>query len=116
MSRQKPSPNEIRAPLAARIVELEPALILEAMKMEHVLPLPPATRVREWRVAPGDMVEEGALLAVLEPSTAQDVAREAQQADDAAAVRADLQRVIDRHAFTLDANREEAVTKRHPQR
>src|SRR5205085_6658620 len=88
---------------------------LEAMKMEHVLPLPPATRVREWRVAPGDMVEEGALLAVLEPSTAQDVAREAQQADDAAAVRADLQRVIDRHAFTLDANREEAVTTRHAQ-
>src|SRR4051812_10291521 len=103
MSPPKPSPPQNRAPPAARIVELEPALILEAMKMEHVLPLPAATRVREWRVTPGDMVEEGALLALLEPAAAPDAAREVSQADDPVATRADLQRVIDRHAFTLDA-------------
>jgi acetyl-CoA carboxylase carboxyltransferase component len=107
--------NELRAPMAARIVELEPALVLEAMKMEHVLPLPPGTRVREWRVAAGEMVEEGALLALLEPAAAASSAQQPGPATNTPGIRADLQRVIDRHAFTLDASRPEAVAKRHAQ-
>ena len=55
---------KLHAPLAARVVQLEPALVLEAMKMEHVVPLPPGTRVAEWRVGVDEMVEEGALLRV----------------------------------------------------
>jgi acetyl-CoA carboxylase carboxyltransferase component len=102
--------------MAARIVQLQPALILEAMKMEHVVPLPPGTRVREWRVAADEMVEEGHVLALLEAELVAPA-----QADDPGLrrddnlVRADLQRVIDRHAFTLDANRKDAVDKRHAQ-
>jgi biotin carboxyl carrier protein len=70
MSLQSPSARggierEFRAPVAARIVQLEPALILEAMKMEHVIPIPPGARVREWRVAPGDTVETGDPIALL---------------------------------------------------
>ena len=59
---------DLRAPLTASIVQLEPVLILEAMKMEHVVPLPPGTRVAEWFVGPGEFVEEGAVLARLDSS------------------------------------------------
>jgi acetyl-CoA carboxylase carboxyltransferase component len=115
MSRKSSSTLELRAPMAARVVELQPALVLEAMKMEHVLPLPEGTRVREWRVAAGDMVDEGTLLALLEPAASAGEAKNAKASEDPAGIRADLQRVIDRHAFTLDASRPEAVAKRHAQ-
>jgi acetyl-CoA carboxylase carboxyltransferase component len=116
MSRPSPAnARELRAPMAARIVQLEPALVIEAMKMEHVLPLPPGVRVAEWHVAAGDMVEEGELLARLEPADAAHPVHEAAAERNADAIRPDLQRVIDRHAFTLDANRPDAVAKRHAQ-
>jgi len=120
----RPIPSELRAPMAARIVQIEPALLLEAMKMEHVVPLPPGMRVREWRVGVDEMVEEGQVLAVLE-STHVTPARAGVVGDghdddpglrrDDNTVRADLQRVIDRHSFTLDTNRKDAVDKRHAQ-
>ena len=106
---------ELRAPMAARIVQLQPELVVEAMKMEQVVPLPPGTRVAEWFVAAGDMMEEGQVLARLEAAGATQATAKAVASRDRDAVRADLQRVVDRHAFTLDANRKEAVAKRHAQ-
>ena len=82
--------------MAARVVELSPALVLEAMKMEHVVPLPPQMRVRAWHVAAGDMVEQGDLLAMLEPAHAAGPTPSTASQDDPRAIRADLQRVIDR--------------------
>ena len=105
----------LHSPMAARIVQLEPALVLEAMKMEHVVPLPPATRVAQWRVGVDEMVEEGALLAILEPADTAQSTDDAGAGADPGAIRPDLQRVIDRHAFTLDENRKEAVARRHAQ-
>jgi acetyl-CoA carboxylase carboxyltransferase component len=120
MSLQSPSARggierEFRAPVAARIVQLEPALVLEAMKMEHVIPIPPGARVREWRIAPGDMVEAGDLIALLEPAAAAQAPQAEDEKQDTDAIRPDLRRVIDRHAFTLDGNRPEAVARRHAQ-
>ena len=106
---------ELRAPLTGCIVQLEPALVLEAMKMEHVVPLPPGLRVAEWFAGEGDVVEEGDLLARLEPSGTAQAGEARQETRNPDAIRPDLQRVIDRHAFTLDANRPEAVAKRHAQ-
>src|SRR5438132_9690136 len=107
--------REFRSPIAARVVQLQPELVLEAMKAEHVVPIPPGTRVAEWRVAAGDSVDEGQLLALVEPADAAHAAEAAQETPDRDAIRPDLQRVIDRHAFTLDENRKEAVAKRHAQ-
>jgi len=107
--------RELRAPMAARVVQLEPQLILEAMKMEHVLPLPAGTRVAEWHVTADEMVEEGQLLASLVAASGAHAAESQTVAEQNSAVRADLQRVIDRHAFTLDENRTDAVAKRHAQ-
>jgi acetyl-CoA carboxylase carboxyltransferase component len=61
---------------------------------------------------PGRLRGAGPVLLVLEPSTPS-VAQAAGAAHDPDHIRADLQRVIDRHAFTLDANRPDAVAKRH---
>jgi biotin carboxyl carrier protein len=45
----------------------DPIATLEAMKMEHVVAAPHAGTLSEVRVAAGDQVTRGQLLAVLEP-------------------------------------------------
>ena len=123
-----PAPEgAVLAPMPARLVQLSVAegdavaagaelAVLEAMKMEHVLLAPHAGRVRRLLAAPGGYLAQGEPLLVLD---AAEVAAEA-LADDAAVhdpehIRSDLQRVRDRHAFTLDAARPAAVAKRHAQ-
>jgi biotin carboxyl carrier protein len=49
-----------------RLAEEEVILILESMKMEIPVEAPCAGRLAELRVAEGDSVEEGAVLAVIE--------------------------------------------------
>jgi 3-methylcrotonyl-CoA carboxylase alpha subunit len=47
----------------------ETLVVMEAMKMEHAVKAPHAGRVTELRVAPGDQVDGGALLAVVDSAT-----------------------------------------------
>lgn len=120
-------PHAVCAPMPARLVQLTVAVgdvvaagadlaVLEAMKMEHVLQAPYAGRVQALAVAPGDYLVPGQSLLLLEPvDDAGTVAASEAQAQDPDHIRADLQRVIDRHAFTLDAHRPAAVAKRHAQ-
>jgi biotin carboxyl carrier protein len=69
---------EVLAPMPGGIVALhrragdaveagDPIATLEAMKMEHVVAAPHAGTVAEVRVAAGDQVTRGQLLAVVEP-------------------------------------------------
>ena len=113
------------APMPARLVQLSVAVgdavaagaelaVLEAMKMEHVLTAPHAGVLRQCFVAPGAYVAQGDVLLVLEPADVSDAAQQAAAAaHDPDHIRADLQRVLERHAFTLDAARPEAVARRH---
>ncbi|RYF75307.1 MAG: biotin/lipoyl-binding protein, partial [Comamonadaceae bacterium] len=116
----------VRAPMPAKLVQFEVEVgdvvpagaqvgVLEAMKMEHLLHAPTAGRVVALLAQPGDYLVEGQPLLRLEPVDADQVQEQAAAALDLDAIRPDLQRVIDRHAFTLDENREKAVTKRHGQ-
>lgn len=116
----------IKAPMPARLVQFEVEVgdvlpagaqlgVLEAMKMEHLLHAPAAGRVVALLAAPGDYLVEGQSLVRLEAVDAQAVASEALAEHDLDAIRPDLQKVIDRHAFTLDANRAAAVAKREAQ-
>ena len=115
----------LRATMAARLVELDvtegdwvaagaPVAVLEAMKMEHVVHAPGAGRVLRVLAEPGEFVGDGHVLLVLEEG-GKDAAAHVHEsaAAEPDAIRPDLQRVIDRHAFTLDANRPQAVAKRH---
>ncbi|MGJ7493459.1 carboxyl transferase domain-containing protein [Variovorax sp. RT4R15] len=116
----------VRAPMAARLVQFEVAVgdvlpagaqlgVLDAMKMEHLLNAPLAGRVVALLAAPGDYLVEGQPLVRLEAVDAHAVEAEVQAAHDLDAIRPDLQKVIDRHAPTLDANRTAAVAKRAQQ-
>jgi acetyl-CoA carboxylase carboxyltransferase component len=132
---------EIRAPLQAQIVQWmvqsgdsvaagDVLLILEAMKMEHEICAPRAGKVGALFYAAGESVTEDALLSNLEllahiprgleaentlKSGVTTQAAEPAATASQAGPRADLLRVQQRHAFTLDVNRPEAVAKRHAQ-
>jgi len=55
----------LKAPGDAVAVE-EPLLLLESMKMEIPVDAPRAGTLQAWRVAEGDAVAEGDVLAILE--------------------------------------------------
>jgi len=116
----------VKAPMPAKLVQFEVDVgdlvpagaqlgVLEAMKMEHLLHAPFAGRVVALLAAPGDYLVEGQSLVRLEAVDAEAGEAEAQAAHDLDHIRPDLQKVIDRHAPTLDANRAAAVAKRHAQ-
>ncbi len=120
-------PGAVLAPMPARLVQLSVAqgdvvaagaelAVLEAMKMEHVLLAPHAGRVGALLAVAGGYLAQGQPLLVLEAvADAAAVEVQGSAALDPDHIRADLQRVIDRHAFTLDAARPEAMDKRHAQ-
>jgi len=123
---EDPSAPVVKAPMAAKLVQFEVAVgdvlpagaqvgVLEAMKMEHLLHAPVAGRVVALLAQPGDYLVEGQSLVRLEAVDAHSVQAQAEQALDPDVIRADLQRVIDRHAPTLDENRKAAVAKREAQ-
>src|SRR6478752_3026095 len=113
----------LRAPLQAQLVQWlvqpgaivrqgEVVAILEAMKMEHELRAPATVRVRELLHAPGDTVDDGAVLWSADPVQAGEVQAGGPQtgiAPSARGVRDDLQRVLDRHALTDDIQRPDAI-------
>jgi acetyl-CoA carboxylase carboxyltransferase component len=94
-------------------------MLLEAMKMEHELRAAGDSLVLEVTVRPGDLVAQGDLLLRSQAGSAKPagIAAPIDEPADAtaasAALRADLREVLMRHAFTLDAQRAEAIAKRH---
>ncbi len=96
-------------------------LVQEAMKMEVPLEAPAAGRVCAIAAAVGEVAEEGAALIEFEPGAISTVAAGAAAApkaaspaaEDRAGDRADVQRLRERRALTLDAARPEAVARRH---
>ncbi len=87
-------------------------LVMEAMKMEHVIAADRSGYVRLLTVRVGDTVFEQHPLAFLEEAEVQDDALAENEEIDLDAVRPDLAEVLDRHAVTLDAARPDAVAKR----
>jgi acetyl-CoA carboxylase carboxyltransferase component len=125
--------HAIRSPLQATIAQwlVEPGatfrsgdvvVILEAMKMEHEVRAGFDGCVSALQFATGELVNEGDLLLNTELTTHIPRGLEPENTSkpglstafaEPARHRADLQRVIDRHARGLDAQRPEAMAKRH---
>jgi acetyl-CoA carboxylase carboxyltransferase component len=119
----------ITSPLAAVVVHLpevgaaihrgQVLLILESMKMEHEIRAEADCVVRESFVRVGEAVTERQPLLSLQRSEramhapAFQTMKDAVNVDASVGLRADHQRVIDRHAYVLDASRPDAVQKRH---
>ena len=114
----------LHAPMAGRIVQWlaapgdvlaahAEAALIEAMKMQHGIALPRTARIESIVVEAGAVVDEGQLLAWLEPQDIEHARAAAATITDPDHIRADLQRVLDRDALTQDAARPEAIARRH---
>ncbi|APH00556.1 carbamoyl-phosphate synthase large subunit [Janibacter indicus] len=90
-----------------------PLLVVEAMKMEHVVTAPVSGTVTEVRSRPGATTAAGDLLVRLLPSSVGEEAAAVDEGLDLDTERADLTRLRERQARRLDAARPEAVAKRH---
>jgi acetyl/propionyl-CoA carboxylase alpha subunit len=113
----------VRAPLTGRVVEIAVQLndivkpgqtvaVLDAMKMEHAIAAECAGHVVDLRLEKNALASENQVLIVLEQTDADGAAADTAQTHDPAAIRADLQRVLDRHAYLYDENRPDAVARR----
>ena len=87
-------------------------LVVEAMKMEHVVEAPTAGVVRALLVHEGDAVALGQPVVVLDAADVEAGGETAEQEVDLDAVRADLAEVHQRHEVGLDAARPDAVERR----
>lgn len=118
-----PGEDALRAQLAGTVVEVAPEgaeyaaggqlVVLEAMKMQHVLVAPDALRTVRILVTPGQVVGTGDPLLVFTRTAAAGDDESALAATDLDRPRADLDEVVHRHSLTLDEGRQAAVTKRH---
>ncbi len=123
-SNAEAGPDIVPAPLQGTIVSLEVGLedsvqegqailVLESMKMEHLVAAPHAGIVREFLVAPGDTIYEGHPLARVEPADVVDTLSTADDGgEDPGFIRPDLADALARQAKRLDAERPEAVARR----
>ncbi|MGH0034076.1 MAG: carboxyl transferase domain-containing protein [Myxococcota bacterium] len=113
----------VRAPLQGSVVVVDAAvgdrvrtgqalLVMEAMKMEHVIEAPGPGVVRSIEARVGATVAEGTVLVWIEPTEAGQADREREAPPDLEAVRPDLAEVQARHARGLDAARPDAVARR----
>ncbi len=116
-------PFHVRAPMQALVVSVravvgeavasgQPLVILEAMKMEHIVTAEQSGVVQRVLVQPDTMVAAGDALVSLEPSEHVEAAAHTTEVISLDEVRPDLAEVNERHAFGLDANRPEAVARR----
>jgi acetyl/propionyl-CoA carboxylase alpha subunit/acetyl-CoA carboxylase carboxyltransferase component len=92
--------------------EGDPMLIMESMKMEHVISSPLSGVVRAINVSQGDTVFEGHPLVFIEPTAFTGIEKAAAQHIDLDFIRPDLAAVIERQRGTLDASRPSAVARR----
>jgi acetyl-CoA carboxylase carboxyltransferase component/biotin carboxyl carrier protein len=113
----------VRAPLQGTIVSIDvregdlvrtgqQLLVMEAMKMEHVIAAEAPGRVARIVVSPGDAVFVGHPLLVVEDADVEEVARTGVTQVDPDLVRPDLAEVHERHRRGLDEARPEAVARR----
>ncbi len=113
----------VHAPMQGTIVSLakqegetviagEQLLIMEAMKMEHVIAAPTSGIVRQIAVEPGETVFEDAALAFIEPGDVDAGEAAAEEDIDLDYIRPDLAEVEARRAKTLDEMRPDAVARR----
>ncbi|HEV3351553.1 MAG TPA: carboxyl transferase domain-containing protein, partial [Acidimicrobiales bacterium] len=116
----------VEAPMQGTIVSVEvrpgdtvtagqQLLVIESMKMEHVIASETSGEVTEIVVAPGQTVNPGDVLLRLSPRSGDDsprISRSNVTRTEGDEGRADLAEVRDRHAMTLDDRRPEAVDRR----
>ncbi len=105
----------ISSEVGTTVGEGAPILVLESMKMEHVVRSPFQGVVRTVPVVLGGLVAVGDPVAVVEASGTAGPVADSAGAVDLTAVRPDLAEVRWRQQGTLDAARPDVVARRHDQ-
>jgi acetyl-CoA carboxylase carboxyltransferase component len=119
-----PGTEAVTAPLQGTVVAIDVAvgdvvrpgqrlMVMEAMKMEHLVVTTTGGVVRMIVPTIGAVVFEDHPLAFVEPRDGLDALVEEAREWDPDHIRPDLQALFDRRAFGADANRPEAVERRH---
>ncbi|WP_199849535.1 carboxyl transferase domain-containing protein [Blastococcus sp. Marseille-P5729] len=114
----------VLAPMQAVVVEVDvtegqivaagdEVVVLEAMKMQHVVTAERAGVVRAIAIEVGDVAGEGQALVYLEEVDSSEAATGGQEEVDPDLIRPDLQEAIDRHRPGLDEGRPDAVERWH---
>jgi len=101
----------VRAKVGQKVAAGETLVILEAMKMEHIVAAERGGIVTDVLAGVDAMVEAGEVLVRLEPADV-GTASHVEQVGATDQIRSDLEEVNTRHAFGLDENRPDAVAKR----
>ena len=113
----------VRAPLQGTVVSIDvrggelvsagqPLLVMEAMKMEHVIAAETSGVVRRLAVSRGDAVFAGHVLVLLEASETGPAREAPAESLDPSRIRPDLAEALERHAIGLDAARPDAFERR----
>jgi acetyl/propionyl-CoA carboxylase alpha subunit/acetyl-CoA carboxylase carboxyltransferase component len=118
-----PGVTPVRAPILGTVVSVaaevgdgvsegNPLLVIEAMKLEHVVAAPCSGTVRAITVEPGESISEGRIVAQIEESNVASEAEARQDLADPDYVRPDLAEVLERRQSTRDDARPAAVERR----
>ncbi len=121
--RPRGEPLAVLAPISGTVASIDVAdgdvvhagqalMVLEAMKLEHLIEAPHAGIVRRPSVAVGDLVQEGHALLYVEWAEVAHVRAVESGTQDPDRLRPDLAEVEERHAAGLDARRPDAVARR----
>ena len=116
-------PGAILAPLQGTVIEMfvsegdpihvgRELLVMEAMKMQHVIAADRSGWVRRLAVGEGDTVAEGSPLLVLDQAEVAPPSEGGDEELDLDAIRPDLAEVLERQALTRDERRPDAVERR----
>ena len=116
-------PGAILAPMQGTVIETfvgegDPVhlgrelLVMEAMKMQHVIAAERTGRVRRLAVREGDTVAEGSPLLVLDEAEVEPPSASGGEELDLDAIRPDLAEVLERQALARDERRPDAVGRR----
>lgn len=115
--------TSLSAPLQGTIVAIDvhegdvvrrgqQVLVMESMKMEHIVRAHAGGRIARVAAVVGDAVLEGAPLMFIDATQSAEQHASAEERVDLDRIRPDLQEVIDRHDRALDAARPDAVARR----
>ncbi|MBL4870820.1 MAG: biotin/lipoyl-binding protein [Robiginitomaculum sp.] len=113
----------VLAPMQGIIIELsadkgvvigtnDGIIVMESMKMQHVINPPQSGKVVQWCVEAEQLVQAGDIIAFLEPVDHEDT-KKTKAKIDLNTPRADLAEVLHRQSLTQDVARPDAVKKRH---
>ena len=103
----------VEVEVGSQLTQGQTVVIMDAMKMEHVIASPVSGTVQELRTTSGETVFEGAVLAVVLEHDVDGDGQSSQAELDPDYIRPDLAEVYRRRSFGLDENRPDKVAKRH---